>query len=84
MNVELAAKGLSKIIIPTVYREDYMLSLKKLTKEKERDAYIRMLLRAWEFSSSIHNDNLESMEKYLSTCNAFSSPKEGILKYTLD
>ncbi|MBA4140435.1 MAG: Fic family protein [Segetibacter sp.] len=84
MNVELAAKGLSKIIIPTVYREDYMLSLKKLTKEREGDAYIRMLLRAWEFSSTIHNNDLELMEKYLSTCNAFSSPKEGILKYSLE
>ncbi len=80
MNVELGAKGLSKIIIPTVYREDYMGSLKKLTKQREGDAYIRMLLKAWEFSSNIYDDNLDTMEQYLIHCDAFLSPKEGKLK----
>ena len=45
-NAELDTKGLSKIIIPIFYREDYMGSLKKLTKLRDRDAYISMLLRA--------------------------------------
>jgi Fic family protein len=80
MNAELCSKGLSKIIIPTVYREDYMGVLKKLTKQRNADAYIRMLLRAWEFSSHIHNENLEAMEKYLTACDAFLSHKEGRLK----
>jgi len=80
MNAELAAKGLSKIIIPTVYREDYMGALKKLTKQRDADAYIRMMLRVWDFSSKIYNDNLDEMEKYLTACNAFLSQKEGYLK----
>lgn len=80
MNAELGAKGLSKIIIPTVYREDYMGSLKKLTKTRDGDAYIRMLLKAWEFSSNIYDDSLESMEEYLIKCEAFLPHKEGRLK----
>ncbi len=84
MNAELCSKGLSKIIIPTVYREDYMGALKKLTKQRDADAYIRMMLRAWEFSSNIHDESLESMEKYLITCNAFLTHKEGYLKITPD
>ena len=80
MNAELSSKGLSKIIIPTVYREDYMGALKKLTKQRDADAYIRMMLRSWEFSSYIHDDNLDEMEKYLTACNAFLSHKEGYLK----
>jgi hypothetical protein len=80
MNAELSSKGLSKIIIPTVYREDYMGALKKLTKQRNADAYIRMMLRSWEFSGYIHNDNLDEMERYLITCNAFLSHKEGHLK----
>ena len=43
MNAELDTKGLSNIIIPIVYREDYTGSLKKLTKLRDRDAYISML-----------------------------------------
>jgi Fic family protein len=80
MNAELSSKGLSKIIIPTVYREDYMGVLKKLTKQRNADAYIRMLLRAWEFSSHIHNENLEAMQEYLTACDAFLTHKEGRLK----
>lgn len=84
MNVELCSKGFSKIIIPTVYREDYMLLLKKLTRERNGDPYIRMLLRAWEFSSTVHSDNLEILESHLLSCNAFSLPGDGYyLKYNL-
>ncbi|MCK9403483.1 MAG: Fic family protein [Chitinophagaceae bacterium] len=80
MNAELGVKGLSKIIIPTVYREDYMGTLKKLTKQRDSDAYTRMLLKAWEFSSNIYGDSLDTMEEYLATCNAFLTHKEGYLK----
>lgn len=84
MNAELTAKGLSKIIIPTVYREDYMGALKKLTKQREADAYIRILLRAWEFSRHVHSENLDDMERHLTECNAFLSPAEGYLKIVKD
>lgn len=76
----LGAKGFSKIIIPTVFREDYMGSLKKFTKTRDGDAYIRMLLRAWEFSSNVYETDPDTMEKYLINCNAFLSPKDGKLK----
>jgi fido (protein-threonine AMPylation protein) len=71
INTELSSKGLSKIIIPTVYREDYMGALKKVTKQRDGDAFIRMMLRAWEFSSNIYNESLDVMENYLKSCNAF-------------
>ena len=80
MNAELSSKGLSKIIIPTVFREDYMGAIKKLTKQRESDAYIRMLLRAWEFSSYVYGENLDHMEYYLKGCNAFLPHNEGYLK----
>ena len=80
MNVELGAKGMSKIIIPTVYRDDYMGALKKLTKQRNGDSYIRMLQRAWEFSSLVHDDSLDSMEQSLIAANAFLEPKDGYLK----
>ena len=57
-----------------------MGALKKLTKQRDADAYVRMLLRAWEFSSHVHKENLDAMEEYLTNCNAFLSHKEGYLK----
>ncbi len=84
MNAELSSKGLSRIIIPTVYREDYMGTLKKLSKQRDADAYIRMLLRAWEFSSHVHDESLDGMEGYLIACNAFLTFKEAYLKVLPD
>jgi Fic family protein len=83
MNAELSAKGLPKIIIPTVYREDYMGALRKLTRQRVADAYVRMLLRAYEFSSALVGDNIDEMEKDLIKCDAFKEPKEGKLKIVL-
>lgn len=81
MNAELSAKGLSKIIIPTVYREDYMGALRKLTRQQIADPLIRMMVRAYEFSSTLKQESLDEMEQYLITCDAFTEPKEGKLKF---
>lgn len=80
MNAELSAKGLSKIIIPTVYREDYMGALRKLTRQRVADAYVRMLSRVYEFSSILVGESIDEMEKHLIECDAFKEPKEGKLK----
>ncbi len=80
MNAELSSQGLSKIIIPNVFREDYLISLKKFTKQRTPDAYVRMLSRAYEFSSNIFDENIDDMENYLLKCDAFQEPKEGKLK----
>ncbi|MEJ0057694.1 MAG: Fic family protein [Bacteroidota bacterium] len=64
MNAELSSKGQSKIIIPTVYREDYMGALRKLTRQRLPGAYIWMLLRAHEFSATFHHETIDEMERH--------------------
>lgn len=81
MNAELSSKGLTKIIIPTVYREDYMGALRKLTRQQIADPFIRMMSRAHQFSSTLVQENIDQMEEYLKTCDAFKEPKEGKLKF---
>ncbi len=81
MNAELSSKGMTKIIIPTVYRDDYMGALRKLTRQQVADAYIRMLARAYEFSATLKQENIDEMEQYLTDCDAFKEPKEGKLSF---
>ena len=81
MNAELTAFGQSKIIIPTVYRIDYVDAIRKLTRQRTPDTYIHMLSRAYEFSATIHEENLDSMEQYLRKCNAFKQGEEHILRF---
>lgn len=80
MNAELVKENQSKIIIPTVFREDYMGALKKLTKQGDCESYIRMLQRAHEFSANIYSENMDEIQNYLADCNAFSSDDDTILK----
>lgn len=71
MNAELANKNATKIIIPTVFREDYMGALRKLTRQSEPETYIKMMLRAQAFSGSITQNDFTPMQNYLTNCNAF-------------
>lgn len=80
MNAELTTTGFSKIIIPTVFREEYIGSLKQFTIQRTPDAYIRMLLRIWQFSSTIYGEDWEEMEELLRRSEAFNEPKHGQLK----
>ncbi|MBN2571330.1 MAG: Fic family protein [Ignavibacteriales bacterium] len=80
MNSELVKSKQSKILIPNVYREDYLLSLKQVTKKSDFQLFIKMLDRARIFSSGIIGDDINTMQSYLIKCNAFLEPDEGSLK----
>jgi len=80
MNAELVKVEQSKIIIPSVYREDYMGALKKFTKQGKCDTYIKMLQRAHQFSANVYDDSMENMQEYLTSCKAFMEDSDGILK----
>lgn len=79
MNAELVKAGESKIIIPTVYREDYIGALRKLTRRGEPDTFIRMMERAHAFTENVYGDDRDEMEAYLESCNAFTEDTEGVL-----
>lgn len=80
MNAELVKAAQSKIIIPTVYREDYKLALKKFTKQRKCDTYINMLQRAQEFSANVYDESMDNMQEYLTSCKAFVEDSDVILK----
>ncbi|MCC6725086.1 MAG: Fic family protein [Saprospiraceae bacterium] len=82
MNAELVKHGQSKIIIPTVYRDDYMTALRRLTRQHDPAAYLRMLQRAHEFSATVFGDDMETMKVLLERSNAFKGHEEAGLRIT--
>lgn len=56
MNAELYSQGLSTIIIPNVYRTDYLSNLKALSRRSDPENYVRMLSIAHEFSALDFSD----------------------------
>lgn len=77
MNADLVYAGSSKIIIPTVYRDDYIGALRKLTRQEDPKTYIRMMERAYEFSANVYDEDRNDMRSYLESCNAFWDDTEG-------
>ncbi len=65
MNAELIATKNSTIIIPNVYREDYVSSLRALTRRDRPEPLIKMLSRASNFSYldfSVYRKALQQIE----------------------
>jgi len=81
MNAELVHQNQAKILIPTVYREDYILSLRKLTRQREPEAFVRMLTKIHQFSAKVTGDSMIEMQTFLEESNAFLESDEGRLKF---
>jgi fido (protein-threonine AMPylation protein) len=79
MNAELVAAGLRRIIIPTVFRDDYLGALRALSRRSDPGAYLRMLDCAQRFSASIDFSDFVSARRSLEAANAFKDPGEARL-----
>ncbi|HYH81720.1 MAG TPA: Fic family protein, partial [Longimicrobium sp.] len=71
MNAELIGGGERRIFIPTSYRDDYLLALRALSRQREPDPLLRMLDYAQAFSAAIDFTDLQAALETLHRCNAF-------------
>ncbi len=81
MNAELVTADQSKIIIPTVFREDYLNALRRLTRRSDPSIIIRAMSRLRDFSATLVGDDFDKMRQYLEQCNAFKDSDEHILRF---
>ena len=72
MNCMLSAHRLSRTIIPTVYREDYLLPVKALSHNKIIEPVISALSRAQRWSAAFdYSVPRPHLRESLARCNAF-------------
>jgi hypothetical protein len=74
MNAELVATGEERIIIPTVYRENYLAALKAISQNNRPHALIRTLDYAQKWTASVDWTDLSVTQKQLEKTNAFLDP----------
>jgi hypothetical protein len=79
MNAELVHGNQTRIIVPTVFREDYILSLRKLSRSKDPAVFIQVMERLQTFSDNLYGDDFQKLSDYLQRCNAFEEPERGRL-----
>ena len=76
MNAELIANDEQRIIIPTVYRENYLLALKGLSHNKITDAFIKTIDFAQKYTQFIDWTSLKNATDMLNNTNAFTENSE--------
>ena len=78
MNAELISHGQTRIFIPSVYRNEYLNSLKGLTNNRYADAFIRVMSQAQLFVSRIDFADLRAAQRVLEAHNAFCDPTDDV------
>ena len=81
MNAELTAAGQAKIIVPTVFRSDYIGALRRLSRNAEPGVLVDAMSRLWEFSRRLSGDDFEAMRRQLEAANAFSDDDSDMLRF---
>jgi hypothetical protein len=81
MNCVLSAEKFSRIIVPTVYREDYLLPLKALSQNRVAQPLVASLTRIQRWSAALHyaRPRPELRDEFV-RCNAF---QEDLRNYKL-
>jgi hypothetical protein len=76
MNAELVAGGQTRIFIPSVYRNEYVSSLKRLTNHRDPQGFTRVMSYAQEFVERIDFTDLNAARQTLADHNAFLDPAD--------
>jgi len=76
MNAELVASGESRIIVPTVYRNNYLMALKALSQNGITGALVRALDFAQRYTAAVDFADLDRARLILDRTHAFADPNE--------
>ena len=76
MNAELAGAGRQRIVIPSVYRDDYLSALRALSKSANPMPLHRTLAFAQALARRIAWSDYDTARRMLEDANAFLTPDE--------
>jgi hypothetical protein len=76
MNAELVSADQARIVIPTVYRNNYVMALKGLTQNGNARSYTAMLDFAQRYTAQLDCTTLTTAQTMLTATNAFADPVE--------
>ena len=79
MTKALLGCGLSRIVVPTVHRDDYVDTLRLLSKQNRADPFVRCLKRLQAISAETHGSTLSETVERWASANAFLEPHEAKL-----
>jgi len=78
MNAELIAGGMTRIIIPSVFRGEYLSGLRRMSTESDPTSYIRQMEYVQLFVSRIDFADTDRAIAVLKECHAFEKPESNV------
>ena len=75
-NAELSAAGQQRLIVPTVFRDDYLQALRAMSRQADPTPLIRVLDRAQDFCAQLDWTALDRAEMQLLDAHAFDTPAD--------
>ena len=78
MNAELVSAGEQRIIIPTVFRSEYLSALKAITHDHRGEPLVNVLDFARRYTHQIDFGSLETARAQLTATNAFQPPADAL------
>ena len=76
MNAELVAGAEERIVIPTVFRGNYLAALRALSRTGRPEPLVRVLDYAQRWTIAVDWSSREVAERELEACNAFMDSDE--------
>lgn len=78
MNAELVAGHQARIIVPTVYRDDYLGALRRLTRQDDPSVLIKALRYAHDYTAAIDYTSFAGAAEMLAKSHAFEDPDSAL------
>lgn len=75
MNAELTHAGEGRIIVPSLYREEYLDCLRVLTREGNPEPFIKVMQLAQEWTGAFRYADLQEVIAAMKRCNAFEESR---------
>ena len=81
MNAELTTAGQAKVLVPTVFRPDYIGALRRLSRNGDPSVLIAAMTRLRDFSRRLSGEDFPTMRRQLEDANAFRDDENFILRF---
>lgn len=76
MNAELSAAALCRVVIPPVYRDEYMSALRALSQNRDPTPLWRMLERAQRWAALMPWSRRDRLRELMTETNALATPEQ--------
>ena len=70
MCAELSAAGQARVVVPIVFRNEYLAGLRNLSRDGRLDLYVRTLAYAWRWTAGMPWQDRAAVDGYLARTSA--------------